>query len=198
VSDDQAHGATEENVARKMVAGGDARKANGGGESIREERNPAMMAVAVREHRGDGHGGHGMAGIEATRVEGIVGTVEEATGVGAVAGVGERLATAGDSFHRKVQEEAVGNSFGCQERGVFCVFILAHQSDTVNRGWDSGDDGRSIAPAESIVESAENGSGPERRSRARVGRHEGGGDPDDADGRQNMRAVYQRDREQPD
>lgn len=157
-----------------------------------------MMAVAVREDRGDGHRGHGMAGIEATRVEGIVGTVEETTGVGAVAGVGERLATAGDGFHRKVQEEAVGKSLGCQERGVFCVSIVAHQSDTVNRGRDSGDDARRIAAAESIVESPEIGTGAERRSRVRVGGHEGGGDADDADGRQNMRTVYQRDREQPD
>lgn len=74
-----------------------------------------MMAVAVREDGGNGHRGHGMAGIEATRVEGIVGTVEETVGVGAVAVVGERLAAAGDGFHGQVYEEAIGKSFGGQE-----------------------------------------------------------------------------------
>jgi len=82
--DDEAHGSTEEDVGRKMTVSRDPRKADGSGQAICDEWDPATAAVRVGDDRGDGHSRHGVHGIETARVKWIMSAVEETVGVRSV------------------------------------------------------------------------------------------------------------------
>ncbi len=92
------------------MAAGDARKADGSGQAVRNVWNPAMIAIATGDDGGNGSGNHGVAGIKATRVQGIVHPIEKTVSKGTVACVLQGLLSAGDALESQVQHIAVGNA----------------------------------------------------------------------------------------
>jgi hypothetical protein len=52
--DDKTNGSPEEDVAGKMIAGGDTGKADGNSQAVGDEGDPAMLAIPVGEHSGYG------------------------------------------------------------------------------------------------------------------------------------------------
>lgn len=181
-----------------MAAGGDAGETDSTGETVGNEGNPAMLSVTMREDRGDGHGGNGVSRIESAGMQWIVGAAEETVGVGAVAGIRNRLAAGGNGFHGEVQEEAVGKRFCGEERGIFGVRIFAEVADGVYGSGNGGDYGSRVSAAKRVVEVMEVGGGAEGRCGMGVGRDESRGDADDADSGKDELAMRERGGEEPD
>lgn len=53
---EEAHSGAEDGVAGKVIAGGDARKANGSRQTVGDEGNPSMPAITVSDDSRNGHG----------------------------------------------------------------------------------------------------------------------------------------------
>ena len=118
---DKAHGAAQHHVAWKVIAAGDARERNGPGQAVSDKWHPAVRAITAGDYRRDGHGGHGVFGVETTGMKRIVVAIEKTIRIGAVARVGEWLAARGDGFQRKIEQKAVRNGFASQESSAFRV-----------------------------------------------------------------------------
>src|SRR5579864_2355564 len=85
MGDCEAHGSAQEDVGGEMAAAGNAREADCTSHAVRHEGDPTMVAVAVGDDGGDGHGRHRMHRIEAPGMKRIVSAAEEAIRVRAVA-----------------------------------------------------------------------------------------------------------------
>jgi len=157
-----------------------------------------MLAIAMREHGCDGHGGGGVIGEEAAGMKGIVRAVEEAAGVRTGAEIADRLAATGDGFEREIDKEGVGHGFGGQERGVLCVGIFVKEAKAIKQSGRRGDHGGGVQAAKGIVETVEVGGVAKRRRAVRVGGDEDGGCNDNANGGPDVFGVDQRNGKKPD
>ena len=157
-----------------------------------------MSVVAARDDRGDSHCAHGVNGIEAAVVKGVVRAVQETVGVRPVARVLQRLPAGGDGLDGNVEEKAVDESLAGKQGGILLVGILAKQADAVHRGGNSDDYRRGIRATESAVEAAEVVGSAEWRCAVGVGSEETGADSEYADGGPPVFALGQLGGEQPD
>lgn len=187
----EAHGAAEEYVGWEMVAAGDAGEADCASHTVGDPGHPAMVAITVSDDRRDRKGRHGVHGIKATGVKWIVGAVEKAISIRAVAGVAQRLQSPADSLEGQIQRETIREGFRGEKCGGLRVRILFDQTDGIDRCGHGGDEGSGVRPAEDAIETAEAVRGPEVRSAVRVRGDERGCDAEDGDGRKPMLSFGQ-------
>lgn len=165
---------------------GDAREADERGRAVGYIGHPAMVAIAMRKHSGNGKGGGGMTGRKAGIDTGArYMTVEE----GIVEKAGGRDVRRTQAPRRYLQhyvkDGAVGVGFTGEEGGFPRVGIVAEMSDHQKGCGNDGDFSCGDASGERVVEGFESGgaaeigrvvgiSDDEGRSRTRYGE---GGEP---------------------
>lgn len=141
-----------------MTVSRDPRKADGSGQAICDEWDPATAAVTVGDDRGDGHSRHGVHGIETARVKWIMSAVEETVGVRSVTHILKGLFSSCDAFECEVERKAIRESLSRKKRSLLRVGIPSYQADDVDRGRNRRNKCSGVLAAEGSVEATETGS----------------------------------------